>query len=121
MRHVRHTNFPLEIGHGEETAIADAGIVVVTTAYEPRRAGARVRVAAQHFALRGDVTAVARAAAVALYDGWADVAAALSHRNQKEKRQEEEDHCSYGYEKHQDFLKTCHETAVPVTCLGPMP
>ena len=90
MRHVRHTNFPLKIGHGEETAIADAGVVVVATAYEPRRAGAGIRVAAQHFASGGDVAAVAGAAAVALYNGCADVAAGLLHRNQKEKGHEEE-------------------------------
>ena len=95
MRRVRHTNFPLKIGHGEETAIADAGIVVVTTAYEPRRAGARVRVAAQHFASGADVTAVAGAAAVALYDGWATVAARCIRRNQEKKRQKEEGRSSY--------------------------
>lgn len=101
MRHVRHTNFPLKIGHGKETAIADAGVVVITAAYEPRRAGARIRVATQHFALRGNVAAVARRAAVALYDGWADVAAGLLHGNQKEKGQEEEDHGSEGNEENQ--------------------
>ena len=97
MRHVRYTNFPLKIGDGEETTIADARVVVIATAYEPRWAGAGIRVATHHFTSGGDVTAVAGAAAVALYNGWADVAAGLLHRNQKEKWQEEEDHCSYCY------------------------
>ena len=68
--------------------MADARVVVETAAREPIRARTRVRVAALHFALGRNVAAVARSAAITLYNKWVNVVAGVLYRNQKEERQE---------------------------------